>query len=130
MSVRTDIVKALTRSQKTANVVPFPKQARPTAKKRVKKPKVYKRIIEDGDGGFVAPHGGDRFKRETIGGKPHLRREDGALFKLRKDGQWVLVQGGSAGRRKKGSSVLPYAVGAGLGGAAVGAGIYASREDE
>jgi hypothetical protein len=129
MSVRADIVKALTRSQKTANVVPFGKPgAKPKPKKRVKKPKVYKRIIEDGDGGYVSPQGRDRFTKETIDGKPHLRREDGALFKLRRDGQWVLVQGGSAGRRKKGNA-LPYAVGAGLGGAAA-AGIYASQDDD
>lgn len=117
MSIRHDIVKALTRSQKTADVVPFPKPAGAKPKKRVKKPKVYKRILDDGNEHY-SPNG-DRFKKETIGGVPHMRREDGALFKLRRDGKWVFVSERRAGgRRKKGGSVLPYVI----GGGAVGAG--------
>ena len=116
MSVRADIVKALFKSQKTANVVPFPGRTAKPKVKRKKKPKVYKRIIEV-DNGYISPKG-DRFKKETIGGKPHMRREDGALFKLRKDGTWVLVPEPRAGGRRKKGSLLPYAV----GGAAVGAG--------
>lgn len=132
MSIRVDIVKALAKSERSANVVPFPKPsgAKPRVK-RAKKPKVYKRIIEDGEGGFVAPGGkNDRFKKETIGGKPHMRREDGALFKLRNDGSWVRINEPRAGGRRKKGNMLPYAAGAGLGGAAVAGGIYASQEDD
>ena len=127
MSVRADIVKALFKSQKTANVVPFPGRTAKPKVKRKKKPKVYKRIIEV-DNGYISPKG-DRFKKETIGGKPHMRREDGALFKLRKDGTWVLVPEPRAGGRRKKGGLLPYAVAGGVGAAAAG-GIYASQDDD
>lgn len=127
--VRGAIMKALTRSERRSageadNVIPFPgKKAR---KKRTAKPKVYKRISpQPGEPGVFTSSDGTAFKQETINGKPHMRRDDGALFRLRKDGKWELVSTAPrSGRRKKGS-LLPYAIG---GAAAAGAGGYALSE--
>lgn len=136
-SLRKTLERAIGRSVRASGpstVVQFPgmKIAR---KKRVKKPKRYKRISDRGEdpGNFKGQSGKsvDSFTKVTINGKPYMRRDDGALFALQRNGSWLLTKAPKARVRKKGRllrKVLPYAVAAGAG--AAGAGYLASRDED
>lgn len=129
-----DAEKTATRAAGPGTVVQFPGMTL-ARKKRVKKPKRYKRISDRGEdqGNFKGQSGKsvDSFTKVTINGKSYMRRDDGALFALQRNGSWLLTKAPKARARKKGRllrKVLPYAVAAGAG--AAGAGYLASRNEE
>lgn len=126
--VRRAIMRAIVKhsTADSAKVIPFPGAKKPRAKRRIR-PKVVAikpannipnpRVFRDKHGNVYRP--------VTVGGKNLMRRDDGALFKLRKDGKWVLVnepRARAARRRSAFGKALPYAAVA-AGGAAAGVAI-------
>ena len=105
MSVRGDIVKALVKSQRRADVVKGPW---PAAKPKPKRRKASGPLTINptrltpvpGKPGYFTDKKGTQYRIVTspISGKRVLVRQDGAKFKLTKRGKWQLI-GGKGGRK-------------------------------